>query len=437
MPSTQDGLTWNRHLTGLRCIHCGHLHQVGPLTAGCPRCRTREFVANLWLEYDLASLRHGLQRTTFTDRRAGLAAYNPLLPVEDASGELSLAEGNTPLLPAPYLRRAFSQVWLKDETRNPTFSYKDRLCYTAVSAGALLGRRVACVASSGNHGAATAAYARRAGMECVVIGTGTPLPVMAAQMRAYGAKLVRAEDTERWRVLRRCVEEYGWWPTGNYTWPLASGNPFGPEGYKTIAYEVWRDLGERVPDVVLVPVARGEGLAGVWKGFLELAELGLADRLPRMVGVEPEAGGPLARAWRAGRELTGMEMLTPGRTVAVSIGGGVSSTQALLTVRDSGGHALTVSDEEILAARARLAEEGLLVEAAAATAVAGLSRLEREVPALAAGVAAVVLTGSGLKDAIPLAVDFEPESVPVVTADDFARTFRDRFGVDPSELGVG
>ena len=156
-------------------------------------------------------------------------------------------------------------IWLKDESRNPTWSHKDRLNYCIVSTAVANGARGIAVASTGNHGAAAAAYAHRAGLRCVVISTPEAQRAFEHFQSALGSEFLLVPREERWPTLNRIVDETGFMPASNLT-RFHTGNAFGPEGYKTIAYEIFSQLGGRVPGTVVLPTGYGELLFGVSKG---------------------------------------------------------------------------------------------------------------------------------------------------------------------------
>ncbi|MGY3334544.1 threonine synthase [Streptomyces filamentosus] len=259
-----------------------------PLTAGCPVTSTGEVAYPLEVDYDYDAVPADL----FARPAAhGLERWAPLLPPLAAPG---LGEGNTPLVALA------DGVWVKDESRNPTWSHKDRLNRVAVSAAVASGARGIVVSSSGNHGAAAAAYAARAGLPCVVFTSPQAPPAVASHLRAYGATVLAVPYASVRPLMRRIVGELGYQSVSSVTDSAHTGHPFGPEGYKTIAYEIALALGG-APAAVHVPVGYGELLFGVAKGFQELARLGVTSAVPRMYGVEPAAAGALTEALRTGR----------------------------------------------------------------------------------------------------------------------------------------
>lgn len=365
--------------------------------AGCPRCREQGVAVNLTVEYDLAPLA-GVTPESFAPGPPGLWRYRGLLPVR-AGRPVSLGEGGTPLVHLERLgaRLGLPRLYAKDESRNPTWSYKDRLCAMAVSHAVAIGARVVTISSTGNHGASTAAYAARAGLPCVIFTLASVPDTMKTLMQAYGAAVVACPTAEaRWALMQHGVERLGWYPTSGYVMPPVGSNPWGIEGYKTIAYEVAEDLGWAAPDVVILPSAYSDGLAGVWKGWAELRELGLVKSTPRMIAAEPF--GPLAHALE--RALEAPEVVeAPEPSVAFSIASRYGTWQGLAALRDSGGAGERVTDEGIFEAQRALArEEGLFVEPSAAAAVTAVLQLAQRRALEPTDTIVVVLTSGGLKD---------------------------------------
>lgn len=281
-------------------------------------------------------------------------------------------------------------MYVKDEARNPTWSHKDRLNRCTTSAAVGVGAPGIAVASSGNHGASAAAYAARAGLRCVVF-TGPDLPpAVDAFLNAYGAVVLPVPWEARWPLLRQVVDRLGLHPVSNLT-ATHTGHAYGPEGYKTVAYEIFRDIG--VPGAVFVPTGYGELLFGVWKGFSELHRLGLADRVPRIHACESAAGAPLAQAVRQGLPAARVAV---GPSEAYSIGSPVSGYRGVVAVRASGGRALALDDGQLAAAQSELARAGLWTELSAAAGLAGLRSLHGEGPV--DGPVVCVSTSSGFKD---------------------------------------
>ncbi len=357
-------------------------------------------------------------------RRRSLWDFQSLLPVENEAKPVTIGEGNTPLIAIPTEHGSLS---LKDESRNATWSHKDRAMTVAVTVAKEQGRRTVVGASTGNAGASLAAYAARAGMRCVMF-TGTDVPTtMQTFMGAYGALLCRLEGGAHRRALAALgIERYGWFPGTNVTDPPVGSNPYGVEGYTTIAYEIVRDLGA-APTAVVVPTSYGDNLTGIWRGFQRMHAAGVIAHLPRMIVAEPANSAPYAHALAHG----GPEQVPAAPTAAFSIGGGTASWQAWRTLRDSDGGAASVAETDILPAQRRLASEtGLYLEAAS---VVGVT-VARRVAAETDGTVIVIGTSSGLKDPSSTAQALpEPPTIPV-DLDALAHALQSTYGVRLDDL---
>ncbi|WP_217617193.1 pyridoxal-phosphate dependent enzyme [Cellulomonas sp. GbtcB1] len=344
----------------------------------------------------------------------GVFRFAPLLPVDPAGPLVSLGEGGTPLVPVPRAAEAAGlaegALLVKDESRNPAWSYKDRLAAVAVTKAVQQGHDTVVDASTGNHGAATAAYAARAGLRCVVLTVASVPETMKTLMQSYGADVVAFDDPrDRWVVMRAGVEQRGWVPVSGYLSPPSGSNPFGVGGYKTIAYEVWEQLGGRVPDAVVAPVAYGDGIAGMVRGFRDLVALGLADRVPRMVAAEPF--GPHEAALRDG--FVPGAAVPAGPTVAFSIGSSMATWQAWDALRSTAGAAAPADDEAVMRAQATLAAtEGLYLEASSVITYAVLPTLVARGAVRADETVVLLGTSTGLKDVGATAARLAP--VPVI-----------------------
>lgn len=396
------------------------------LAYGDPELRAAGTIVNLEPVYPDDTFTRLAFETALGQRR-GLWDFQDLLPVAADDRAVSIGEGNTPLVP---LSAEAGELLLKDESRNPTWSHKDRAMTVAVSVAKALGHRTVVGASTGNAGASLAAYAARAGMHCVMF-TGVDVPrTMQTFMGAYGALLCQLDGGANRRALAaQCIERYGWFPGTNVTDPPVGSNPYAVEGYTTIAYEIVRDCGD-APDAVVVPTSYGDNLTGIWRGFRRMRAAGVTSRVPRMIAAEPANSAPYGHALAQG----GPALIPALPTAAFSIGGGTASWQGWQTLRASSGEAGAVPEEEILPAQARLAREtGLYLEAASVVGVEVARRVVREM----GGMVVVIGTSSGLKDpdstagALP-----EPPTIPVdldALADALARAY----GVRLDDLRMG
>ena len=316
-----------------------------------------------------------------------IRSYREWLPEIPDHAISSIGEGDTPLIEAPRIsERVGARVHLKFEGMNPTGSFKDRGMTVALSRAKAAGNRICVCASTGNTAASAAAYAARAGLEClVVVPAGKIAMGKAVQILAHGAKIVQIEGNfdAALKLSRRLDEDRGDVALVN------SVNPDRIEGQKTAAFEVCEVLGHP-PDALAIPVGNAGNITAYWKGFSEWRDAGHAVSAPRMLGFQAEGASPLV----AGHDFEEPETVAS----AIRIGSPASKEGALSAMRDSGGLIESVTDEEILAAQTLLArEEGVFCEPASAAGIAGLLKLAREGRA-PEGTIVSVLTGHGLKD---------------------------------------
>jgi threonine synthase len=307
-----------------------------------------------------------------------------------------MGEGGTPLIILPGAADWLGfdgELYIKNESLNPTGSHKDRLNLCTVSAAVAVGAPGIVVASSGNHGAAASAYAARAGLPCVLFITEGTAGHIQRWVSAYGTAVVPVAREARRPLMRELVQRAGFHPTSNIT-ETHTGHPFGPEGYKTIAYELYQQLGGRVPAAVFVPTAYAELFYGVWLGFKELYALGRADRRPEMIACEPASAAPLRQALQANVPVAHVD----GRpTHAYSISVNENSYRGVLAVQESEGMAVAVTDVEMAEAQQLLARNGLWSEFSGAAGLAALRQLAAE-GAKFDGPVVCLMTSGGFKD---------------------------------------
>lgn len=362
----------------LRCSACDSGFGFEVQWRGCPACGgTLQVVVPVdWFVERVAAGEVGAQSTAFPE----------------VSAAARFGDGATPLTAAPELVRqaGVAEVWIKDETRNPTGSFKDRLNATATAAIAELGGDRVVASSTGNQAVSAAWFARRRGMRVrAFLPEGVP-GTAPDVVRIYGAETEVVPWADRSRMVRGLVDE-GWSYIGrNAPRPLA--NPYGIEGYKSIAVEIVADLGG-IPDVVVMPACGGDGIAGVIRGFLALREAGIVDTVPHVVAVQPESCPSLVQAMAGGLEA--VEPTPLGESIAHSLRDERAGDHALWAMRAIGGIGVTVSDDELRSAMGALGGVGVFAEPAGAAALAGLPAglQQLELPADARVV--VVATGSG------------------------------------------
>ncbi len=384
---------------GYRCSLCNTEYLPGQVTYTCPKDG-----GNLDVVLDYDHLRQKFQPEDLTSRsERSLWRYLPLLPVPDPGGEgtmLRLAGGTHVLslarLAAPL---GLERVWLKNESSNPTASFKDRASAVVVARARAIRAEVVVTASTGNAGAALAGMSAAVGQKAVIFAPKTAPPAKIAQLLIYGAQVMLVDGTydDAFDLTVQAAQEFGWYCRNT------GYNPFTAEGKKTAAYEIWewaREMENTLGSAcltVFVSVGDGNIISGLHKGFKDLFALGWMEKMPRIIGVQAEGSAAIANAFHAGTEkIIPVEANTLADSISVNLPR--DGVRAVRAARETGGTYLLVSDAEILRAIADLGKLGIFAEPAGATAYAGL------VKAAGAGIVnpedpiLVLNTGSGLKD---------------------------------------
>ena len=359
----------------LRCVlGCGFEQALGPHFGGCPDCGSEEAAAPLEVVYDYEVLEHELDSAFWETESGSHWYYHALLPVTHTADMVSLGTGNSPLLTGRSIgkRLGMSNLWFKNEAVSPTSSQKDRIQSVNVSMAQRLGyHKVVCI-STGNYGASLAAHAAAAGMQALVLCPVDVSPLCLKLIRGYGAHVLVCAWGVAEQMLPTILDGGGWYPAVSLN-NRAVSNPYGIEGAKTIAYELFRQCGGTVPDALLLPSASGDTLAGIAKGFNELRYLHRIERVPRLYGCQPTGAPALAQTIAAGLEH--VVTLEHPHSVATSTREATTGDLALQAIRASGGAAPTADDAAILDAMAKLGREGLCVEPSSALPVACLAEL--------------------------------------------------------------
>lgn len=353
--------------------------------------------------------------------RFNMWRYRRLLPLARDSVTYPLTVGGTPLIAPPELRRltGVADLWLKDETRGPTGSSKDRATALVLQHAMNEDLRTVSCASTGNVAVSLAVGAAAAGRRAVIFVPAAVGKSKLQLMLSAGATVLSVAEgyAAAFRLSREAAKAFGWYDRNTGV------NPVTLDAKKTVAFEMWEQLGREVPNVMIVPVGDGTTLSALAKGFRELVACGVAPTVPRIVGVQAEGCQPIKMAWDRGSTIRSVRPSTIADGIAV--GAPISGAMAIRDVRQSGGGFVAVSDDEMLAAvRALATKAGVLAEPAAAAAVAGLR------PALDSGLVAqnervvVLITGSALKT--PQFV--QPSSSPIevhATIDEVQRALVD------------
>jgi threonine synthase len=392
---------------GYRCSLCGEQYSPTQVTYTCPKDG-----GNLDVVLDYEAIKNKYKPEDILSRHdPSLWRYLPLLPVKEPEGEATPlhAAGGTPVFELVSLaeKLGVQGLWLKDESRNPTASFKDRASAIVVARAREIGAEVVVTASTGNAGAALAGMSAAVGQKAIIFAPKSAPQAKVAQLLVFGAKVILVDGTydDAFDLTIKASNEFGWYCRNT------GYNPFTAEGKKTAALEIWEwwrethekwhdEFGEdsdHPPLTVFVSVGDGNIISGIHKGFKDVYQLGWLPRIPRIIGVQAEGSAAIANAFHGNTET-----ITPvsAKTIADSISVDLprDGVRAVRAAKQTAGTYITVSDEEILAAIAELGTIGALADPAGATSYAGLVNaagsglVGSEDPIL------VLNTGSGLKD---------------------------------------
>ena len=366
----------------LQCVRCGTKFPLYPLKSNCDKCSGT-------LEYKI-DLPEGF-KVKFSGP-LGFWKYRQMLP--PIKHVVSLGEGGTPLHKAERLTKAIGieELYLKDETRNPTHSYRDRAAALLTSDAIDHDFDALICATNGNMGASLAAYSAKANLICHVIVPKIVDVGKLAQMLAYDAVIEESGEIvdDSIRKAAAVAKETGWYQA------TAELNPLVVEAQKTISYEVYEQMG--VPDWVLVSMGSGGTIYSIWKGFKELNQLGLTKSLPKIVGVQPEGCASIVKEITGGLTKSEKFCNPYTRALAILVAEPLQSDLAVKAIKESNGLALTVSDEQMLKAELQIAKmEGVFAEPASSATVAALEKLVEENKIPRDDKIVCLITGSGLK----------------------------------------
>ncbi|HEV2864013.1 MAG TPA: threonine synthase [Pyrinomonadaceae bacterium] len=380
------------HVTHLECAACGARHEARRLHNLCTQCGKP-----LLVRYDLEAAARSLTRESLKGRRSDLWRYREVLPVEREENIVSLGEGWTPLVPAARLgeRLGLSRLFVKDESQNPTQSFKARGMAAAVSMAKELGARKLAVPSAGNAAGALAAYAARAGLEAFIfMPRDTPRAnVVECEQTGAHVTLIDGLITDCGAEVARRKEAEGWFDVSTLK------EPYRVEGKKTLGYELAEQMNWELPDLVIYPTGGGTGLVGMWKAFDEMERMGwIGPKRPRMVSVQSSTCAPIVRAFDEGKrfadEFENAATVASGLRVPKAIG----DFLILDAIRESGGAALAVPDEELMAAVREVgAAEGIFVAPEGAACLPALRILLERGEVRADESVVLFNTGAGVK----------------------------------------
>jgi threonine synthase len=378
----------------LRCVSCEKVYPADPWAMTCPQCGS--FNGTLDVVYPLADLKDCFLPLISMRRETPVfELFSDIFPFSHTGGLPPLSVGQTPLIQSPNLSAltGIENLWLKDDGRNPSASFKDRASAVAIAMAREAGASVIAAASTGNAASSLATLAASVSFKTVVfVPKNAPRPKLT-QIMIHGAHVLclDCDYDHAFDLCQQACQKFGWYNRNTAV------NPFTGEGKKSAALEIARDMGH-APQAVICSVGDGCIISGLYKGFADLLGLGLIDKLPRLYGVQAKGANPLVRAFESNGNIIPLQECN---TIAdsISVGYPRDGIKAMRAVRQSSGAMISVSDEEILSAQKILAAKaGVFSEPAAAASYAGLLKLldygninrDEEV--------VVLLTGHGLKD---------------------------------------
>jgi threonine synthase len=392
---------------GYRCSLCGAEYSPTDVTYTCPKDQGNLDVV---LDYDAIRSKYKPE-DIFSRNDSSLWRFLPLLPVSEPEGDATPlhAAGGTPVFGLTRLceKLGLQNLWLKDESRNPTASFKDRASAIVVARAREIKADVVVTASTGNAGAALAGMSAAVGQKAIIFAPKSAPQAKVAQLLVFGAKVILVDGTydDAFDLTVKAANEFGWYCRNT------GYNPFTAEGKKTAALEIWEwwesthekwhekvgvDM-DHAPLTILVSVGDGNIISGIHKGFKDLYQLGWLPRIPRIIGVQAEGSAAISNAFHADTEtITPVSATTIADSISVDLPR--DGVRAVRAAKETGGTYVNVSDQEILKAIAELGTVGVFAEPAGATAYAGL------VKAVSSGLVGsedpilVLNTGSGLKD---------------------------------------
>lgn len=380
-------------LVELECSGCGKKYSSERIQTYCANCHSP-----LLAHYDLLTARTHLDRDAIRSRTAGMWRWRELLPVKESQNIISLGEGDTPLLRLPSIGHelGLDNLFIKDESKNPTGTFKARGLAVAISKARELGITKVIIPTAGNAGGAMAAYAARAGMQAMVyMPEDTPRAIIQ-ECRIAGAEIVLVGGliSDAATMVAEKVRAEGWFDLSTFR------EPYRVEGKKIMGYELAETMSWSLPDVIVYPTGGGTGLVGMWKAFAELETLGWLEELwkPRLVAVQSDGCAPVVRAFDSGATLC--DYWKDARTIAFGLRVPKSFADILILsdLRASQGTAVAVSDTEIIEAQRDLGRmEGIFPAPEGAATLAGLKKLVARKWVSPTERIVLFNTGSGLK----------------------------------------
>ncbi|MBN1313830.1 MAG: threonine synthase [Anaerolineales bacterium] len=395
------------HVLGLKCLVCGEKYTLGEVEYVCPH-HGNDGILDVVYDYGVIGRRARESRIPDLGSGDGIWRYRPLLPVRPDAAVPPLLVGDTPLYAAPRLagELGLKEVWVKDDGRQPSASFKDRASAMAVVKAQEKGAQIIATASTGNAAAALACICASVEQPNVIFVPASAPPAKIAQLLVFGSTVLLVDGTydDAFELCLEACQEFGWYNRNT------AYNPYMTEGKKTVVFEICEQLAGKqhpdgktrwaAPDVVVAPVGDGCIIGGVHKGFKDLLALNWIDRMPRIIGVQSAGSDYMWQAWSKDEDVLTKPPIKAD-TVADSISAGLprDRIKAMAAVRETGGAYVRVEDDAILAAIPKLGRGvGVFAEPAAAASYAGLEKAAREGLVSPDERVVILATGSGLKD---------------------------------------
>lgn len=378
----------------LKCVACHTTFTEEETTSSCLKCH-----GPLDVEYDYDIIKSRLNLYALKNAPISSMKYLDFYPINDLNKIVTLNEGGTPLKKSRKIaaRLGLEKLYFKDETSNPTGGFKDRGTLVEMTKALEMGAKAVITASTGNMAASVAAYASQAGIPAyIVVPEGTPLGKLA-QTLAYGGRVIQVRGTysECAQLTEKIAEQYGFYLAGDYV--------FRGEGQKSQGYEIIEQLFWRAPDYLIAPIGCGTNLTAIYKGMREFYEMGFVDKMPKIIGVQPEGANVVVESFN--KKTMDMEPISRPHTIAsaVAVSNPLDGLKVLKAIYETNGMAIEVSDEETLLAEKELAnEESIFVEPSAALSLAALKKMVAQGLVKSHETVVCVATGNGLKDPITM-----------------------------------
>jgi len=381
-----------RRIKYLKCVNCGREYDQEEAMYTCPECGIKGI---LDIVYDYEALASRINRAYFDSGEYSLWRYFDLLPIENRKNVQPLPVGWTPMFRAERVGKqlGIKNLYLKDDGRNPTGSFKDRASAVAVAKALDFEQDIITCASTGNAASSLAGFAACAGLTAYIFIPANAPKAKIIQLLVYGANVILVEGTydEAYYLCNEAAKRWGWYNRN------CAINPYLIEGKKTAGFEIIEQLDWEIPDWVIISVGDGCSIAGVYKAFFEFKKLNLINKLPKMLGVQAEGCKPLYDAYKTDSEIRPVIPKTLADSIAV--GEPRNWKKALNAVKDSKGAMVYVNDDEILAAMKLMARSaGVFSEPAGAAPMAALIKARREGIIVEEDKVVIICTGNGLKD---------------------------------------